>query len=58
MANTTEKILDIKVNYSTAIKAIAAYQSKIDEAREAEKKLKEAWRNGEISRDEYNKQIA
>lgn len=58
MANTTEKILDIKVNYSTAIKAIAAYQSKIDEAREAEKKLKEAWRNGEISRDEYNKQMA
>ena len=40
MANTTEKILDIKVNYSTAIKAIAEYQSKIDEAREAEKKLK------------------
>lgn len=58
MANTTEKILDIKVNYSTAIKAIAEYQSKIDEAREAEKKLKEAWRNGEISRDEYNKQMA
>lgn len=58
MANTTEKILDIKVNYSTAIKAIAAYQSKIDEAREAEKKLKEELKNGEISRDEYNKQMA
>lgn len=58
MANTTEKILDIKVNYSTAIKAIAEYQSKIDEAREAEKKLKEEFRNGEISRDEYNKQMA
>ena len=58
MANTTEKILDIKVNYSTAIKAIAEYQSKIDEAREAEKKLKEELKNGEISRDEYNKQMA
>lgn len=58
MANTTEKILDIKVNYSTAIKAIAEYQSKIDEAREAEKKLKEEFRNGGISRDEYNKQMA
>lgn len=56
--NTTEKILDIKVNYSTAIKAIAEYQSKIDEAREAEKKLKEELKNGEISRDEYNKQMA
>ena len=48
MANTTEKILDIKVNYSTAIKAIG----------EAEKKLKEELKNGEISRDEYNKQMA
>ena len=58
MANTTEKILDIKVNYSTAIKAIAEYQSKIDEAREAEKKLKDELKNGNISRDEYNKQMA
>ena len=56
--NTTEKILDIKVNYSAAIKGIADYQAKIDEARAAEKKLKEALKNGEISRDEYNKQMA
>lgn len=56
--NTTEKILDIKVNYSAAIKGIADYQSKIDEARAAEKKLKDELKNGNISRDEYNKQMA
>lgn len=57
-ANTTEKILDIKVNYSAAIKGIADYQAKIDEARAAEKKLKDELKNGNISRDEYNKQMA
>lgn len=56
--NTTEKILDIKVNYSAAIKGIADYQAKIDEARAAEKKLKDELKNGNISRDEYNKQMA
>ena len=40
MAENVEKILDIKVNYSEAVKAIAAYQTKIDEARDAEKDLK------------------
>ena len=57
-ANTTEKILDIKVNYSAAIKGIADYQAKIDEARAAEKKLKDELKSGNISRDEYNKQMA
>lgn len=40
MADKQEKILDIKVNYSEAIKAIAEYQAKIDAARNAEKQLK------------------
>lgn len=35
-----EKILDIKVNYNEAVKAIAEYQTKIDAARDAEKNLK------------------
>ena len=56
--NTTEKILDIKVNYSAAIKGIADYQAKIDEARAAEKKLKDELKSGNISRDEYNRQMA
>ena len=41
MADKVEKILDIKVNYNEAIKAIAEYQTKIDKAKEAEAKLKE-----------------
>ena len=30
MADKVEKILDIKVNYNEAVKAIAEYQTKID----------------------------
>ena len=32
MADKVEKILDIKVNYNEAIKAIAEYQTKIDKS--------------------------
>lgn len=41
-----EKILDIKVNYNEAVKAIAEYQTKIDAARDAEKNLKKQLRMG------------
>ncbi|MCZ8373655.1 hypothetical protein O6P32_13205 [Phocaeicola sp. KGMB11183] len=58
MAEKQEKILDIKVNYSEAIKAIAEYQTKIDEARAAEVQLKKQLKNGEISRQQYNEEIA
>lgn len=53
-----EKILDIKVNYNEAIKAIADYQTKIDAAREAEKNLKKQLKDGEISRLQYNEEMA
>lgn len=53
-----EKILDIKVNYNEAIKAIADYQTKIDAAREAEKNLKKQLKDGEISRKQYNEEMA
>lgn len=53
-----EKILDIKVNYNEAIKAIADYQTKIDAAREAEKNLKKQLKDGEISRQQYNEEMA
>lgn len=53
-----EKILDIKVNYSDAIKAIAEYQTKIDAARDAEKNLKKQLKDGEISRQQYNEEMA
>lgn len=58
MADKVEKILDIKVNYSDAIKAIANYQAKIDAARDAEKNLKKQLKDGEISRQQYNEEIA
>lgn len=58
MAENVEKILDIKVNYSEAIKAIAEYQTKIDEARETEKQLKKQLSEGKISRQEYNEAMA
>lgn len=53
-----EKVLDIKVNYNEAIKAIAEYQTKIDTARDAEKSLKKQLKDGEISRQQYNEEMA
>lgn len=53
-----EKILDIKVNYNEAVKAIAEYQTKIDAARDAEKNLKKQLKDGEISRQQYNEEVA
>lgn len=58
MADKVEKILDIKVNYNEAVKAIAEYQTKIDAARDAEKNLKKQLKDGEISRQQYNEEIA
>ena len=58
MADKVEKILDIKVNYNEAIKAIAEYQTKIDKAREAEAKLKEQLKAGDIKRQQYNEEMA
>lgn len=58
MADKVEKILDIKVNYNEAVKAIAEYQTKIDAARGAEKNLKKQLKDGEISRQQYNEEMA
>lgn len=58
MADKVEKILDIKVNYSDSIKAIAEYQAKIDAARNAEKQLKKQLSEGKISRQQYNEAMA
>ena len=58
MAEKQEKILDIKVNYNEAIKAIAEYQAKIDAARNAEKQLKKQLSEGKISRQQYNEAMA
>lgn len=58
MADKVEKVLDIKVNYNEAVKAIAEYQTKIDAARDAEKSLKKQLKDGEISRQQYNEEMA
>jgi hypothetical protein len=58
MADKVEKVLDIKVNYNEAIKAIAEYQTKIDAARDAENSLKKQLKDGEISRQQYNEEMA
>lgn len=57
MADKVEKILDIKVNYNDAIKAIVEYQDKIKSARDAEAKLKEQLKAGGISREQYNEEM-
>ena len=59
MANTEEeRILDIKVRYDDAIKAIANYKEKIDSLKSAEKQLAQQVRDGKITMGEYNKSVA
>ena len=52
--NTTEKILDIKVNYNKALDGIKKYREAIEEVRNAEKELKEQLDKKDISQDKYN----
>jgi len=52
-----EKILDIKVRYDDAIKAITEYRRKIDELSMAEKQLTQSYKEGKISSQEYQKNI-
>ncbi|PNP96407.1 phage tail tape measure protein [Hoylesella timonensis] len=52
------KILEIKVRYDDAIKKMAEYQKNIQDAREAEKSLKQQLKEGLVSREEYNKSLS
>ena len=58
MAETQQKILDIKVNHIKAIKAIAEYRKNIDGAIGVEKKLKEQLKAKEISEQRYREEMA
>lgn len=58
MAEKTEKILDIKVNYKDGIEAIAKYRTEIDKLKDAEKSYKEQLKKKEIGQEEYNKLMA
>lgn len=53
---TTERILDIKVNYEDAIGAIQTYTRQIELARKAEKDLNKQLKEGTISKKEYNEE--
>lgn len=53
---TTERILDIKVNYEDAIGAIQTYTRQIELARKAEKELDKQLKEGTISKKEYNEE--
>lgn len=58
MANVEEKVLEIKVRYDDAISAIAKYQGAIDAARLKEADLKKQLKENQISRREYNAEMA
>lgn len=57
MATEEQKILEIKVEYAKAIKAIADYKSKLGELKEAEKRYKEEVVKGTMTQEEYNELI-
>lgn len=57
MADSVEKVLDIKVNYSEAVKAIAEYQTAIDGLKQEEQELKKALKDGTIQQQEYNEKM-
>lgn len=58
MNEAVTKILEIKVKYDDAIKNMAEYQRNINDAKEREKELKKQLKEGTITRQEYNEQIA
>lgn len=58
MANVEEKILDIQVRYDDAIRAISKYQGAVDAARAHEADLKKQLKDNQISRAEYNAEMA
>lgn len=58
MANVEEKILDIQVRYDDAIRAISKYQGAVDAAKAHEAELKKQLKENQISRAEYNAEMA
>lgn len=58
MTSEEQKIIDIKVNYKDAINGIAQFTAKIDELKSSQKDLARQLRDGDISAEEYRKQMA
>ena len=57
-SNEEQSILDIKVRYEDAINGIVKYKQKIEELKEAQKKLKDEVKAGTITQEEANKTTA
>lgn len=57
MNNEEQKILDITVKYSDAVDGIAKYRESINELEKAEKRLKQEFRDGNITKKEYQRQM-
>lgn len=53
MADTRVKIVDIHVNITSAVQALAQYGQAIDEAKVKQKKLKQELKDGKISQEQY-----
>lgn len=53
MADTRVKIVDIQVNITSAVQALAQYGQAIDEAKVKQKKLKQELKDGKISQEQY-----
>lgn len=58
MADTREKIIDIRINYEKSIEKIGELRSALDDLKKNENDLKKSLKEGTISRDEYNKAMA
>lgn len=58
MADTREKIIDIRINYEKSIEKIGELRSALDDLKKNENDLKKSLKEGAITREEYNKAMA
>lgn len=57
MTETETKIVDIQLNYSEAVKGLAQYEVKMREAKQAQEELRKAMERGELTQEEYDKEV-
>ena len=58
MGDKVVKVLDIRVNYSDAIKELGIYRQSLEKTTQAEKDLKAEFEAGRVSQEDYNKQMS
>ena len=57
MEDVTTKILTLKLDYKDTVNGIFEYEKAIAQAKQAQKEMREAVDNGEISQEEYSKRM-